>query len=189
MKLISRPLTAMLAIAGAAILLPPVALASTSGSAAPRQAAVTVPACGNAHPAAHDGAFVWASLPADGFAGGIGYIMEITNESRHTCTLRGVPGGAVENGGHLIGSKIPAVIKGQLVTLKPGATAFFTLEVHAGGAVCAHPVGGEVIIYLPGQRQAQMGWIGAQACPGRPGGGVLDPGPIQPGTGIPFYNV
>ena len=189
MKLIGKPLTAVLAIAGAAILLPPVALAATTGSAAPRHTAATTPTCGNAHPAAHDGAFVWASLPGDGFAGGIGYIMEVTNESRHTCTLRGVTGGAVESGGHLIGSKIPPVSKGQVVTLKPGATASFSLVVHAGGALCAHPVSGVVVIYLPGQRQAQMGWIGAQACPGRPGGGVLEPGPIQPGIGIPLYNV
>jgi hypothetical protein len=49
-------------------------------------------------------------------------------------------------------------------------------------------VGGTVFIYLPGQRQAQDGWLGAQACPGLRGGGVLIPGTIQPGTGVPFYN-
>jgi len=51
MKLISKQLTAMLAIAGAAILLPAMALASPFQSAAPRHMAVTAPACGNAHPA------------------------------------------------------------------------------------------------------------------------------------------
>ena len=45
MKLISKPLTAALAIAGAAILLSPMALASTSRSAAAQQTAVTAPAC------------------------------------------------------------------------------------------------------------------------------------------------
>ena len=190
MKLSSRPLTAALSIAGAAILLPSVALASTSRGAAPQHAAVTPTACGNAQPALPGGAFVWLSLPGDGFAGGVGYVMEITNEGRHACSLRGVPGAAVLGGhGHLVGSKVPASGLGPLVTLKPGATAHFLLTIHIAGAVCAHPVDGQVLIYLPGQRQPQNGWQSAQACPGLPGGGVLSPGPIQPGTGIPDYNV
>jgi len=94
-KLNGRYLAVALAMAAAAILLPAMALASTSQGAAPQQAAVTAPACGNAHPALPGGAFVWASLPGDGFAGGVGYVMEITNEGRHTCSLRGVPGAAV----------------------------------------------------------------------------------------------
>jgi hypothetical protein len=189
MKLSSRQLTAAIAIAGATILLPAMALASTSQSAAPQHTAVTAPACGNAHPALPGGAFVWASLPGDGFAGGVGYVMEITNEGRHACSLRGVPGAAVRGGnGHLIGSKLPASGKGPLVTLRPGATAYFRLIIHEAGAVCAHPVSGQVIIYLPGQQQAQDGWLDAQACPGLRGGGVLSPDTIKPGTGIPFYN-
>jgi hypothetical protein len=188
MQLISKPLIAALAIAAAAIVLAPMALASTSRSAASQHTAVTAPACGNAHPALPGGAFVWASLPGDGFAGGVGYIMEITNRGRRACSLRGVPGAAVQDSGHLIGSKVPASGKGPLVTLKPGATAYFSLIIHDAGAVCAHPVGGQVLIYLPGQQQAQDGWLDAQACPGPSGGGVLSPGTIQAGTGVPFYN-
>ena len=67
-----KQLTAALATAAAAILLLAVALACTSRSAAPQHTAVTAPACGNAHPALPGGAFVWASLPGDGFAGGVG---------------------------------------------------------------------------------------------------------------------
>jgi hypothetical protein len=188
MKLIGKPLAAAVAIAGAAVLLAPMALASTSYRAAPRHTAVTAPTCGNAHPALPGGAFVWASLPGDGFAGGVGYVMEITNEGRHACSLRGVPGAAVQGNGHLIGSELPASGQGPLVTLKPGATAYFSLIIHEAGAVCAHPVSGNVVIYLPGQRQAQNGWQSAQACPGLPGGGVLSPGTIRPGTGIPLYS-
>jgi hypothetical protein len=152
MRLISKSLTTALAIAGAAIVLAPTALAATSGSAAPQHMAVTAPACGNAHPALPGGAFVWATLPGDGFAGGIGYVMEITNTGHRACSLRGVPGAAIQgSSGHLIGSKVPASGKGPLITLKPGATA--------------HPVGGQVLIYLPGQQQAQDGWLDAQACP------------------------
>ena len=190
MKLSGRHLTVALAIAGAAILLPSMALASPSRDAASAHAAVAPPVCGNAHPALPGGAFVWASLPGDGFAGGVGYVMEITNEGRRDCSLRGVPGAAVLGGnGHPIGSKLPASGRGPLVTLKPGATAHFLLTIHIAGAVCAHPVDGQVLIYLPGQHQAQNAWQGAPACPGLRGGGVLSPGPIQPGTGIPDYNV
>jgi hypothetical protein len=189
MRLIIKPLTTALAIAAAAVVLAPMALASTSRSTAPQHMTVTVPACGNAHPALPGGAFVWAALPGDGFAGGVGYIMEITNTGRRACSLRGVPGAAVQGSGHLIGSKIPASGKGPLITLKPGATAYFSLIIHDAGAVCSHPAGGQVVIYLPGQQQAQDGWLDAQACPGLSGGGVLSPGTIQAGTGVPFYDI
>jgi hypothetical protein len=189
MKFISKPLTVAAAIAAAAILVPPMALASTSDSAAVQHPAKTAPACGNAQPALPGGAFVWAGIPGDGFAGGQGYVVEITNEGRHACSLRGVPGAAVrDSNGHIIGSKLPASGQGPLVTVNPGATAYFRLIIHDGGAVCPHPVDGQVVIYLPGQRQSQPGWLGAQACPGVRGGGVLVPGTIRPGTGVPFYD-
>jgi hypothetical protein len=188
MKLISKPLIAALALAAAAIALAPMALASTPGST-PARAAVIPPPCGNAHPAGRDGAFVWAALPGDGFAGGVGYVMEITNVTGHACSLRGAPGAAVQSNGHLIGGKVPASGKGPLITLKPGVTAYFTLIIHDAGAVCAHPVNGAVFIYLPGQRQAQNGWLGAAACPGVPIGKLLNPGTIKLGTGVPFYNI
>ena len=112
-----------------------------------------------------------------------------TNEGRRACSLRGVPGAAVQDSnGHLIGGKLPASGKGPLVTLNPGATAYFRLIIHDGGAVCLHPANGQVVIYLPGQRQSQPGWLGAQACLGLRGGGVLVPGTIRPGTGVPFYD-
>jgi hypothetical protein len=188
MKFIGKPLTAALVIAAAAIVLAPMALASTPGSAPARPAAIP-PACGNAHATHRDGAFVWATLPADGFAGGGSSIMEITNESRHTCSLHGVPGAAVQSNGEPVGGIVPASGMGPLVTLKPGATAYFTLIIHDAGAVCAHPVDGMLIIYLPGQRQFQLGWLSAQACPGVHIGKLLHPGTIKPGTGVPFYNV
>ena len=189
MNLRGKQLTAALGVAAATILGPVVALASTSQRAAAQDPAATVPACGNAHPALPGGAFVWATMPGDGFAGGVGYVMEITNEGRHACSLRGVPGAAVQGSdGHLIGSKLPASGTGPVVIVKPGATAHFLLTIHIADAVCLHPVGGHVLIYLPGQRQAQNGWQSAQACPGLRGGGVLDTGTIQAGTGVPDYS-
>ena len=56
--------------------------------------------------------------------------------------------------------------------------------MHIADAVCLHPVGGQVLIDLPGQRQAQNGWPSAQACPGLRRGGVLVTGTIQAGTGV-----
>lgn len=188
MNPISRPLIAALTLTGAAILVPAVALASTSHSAAARQTAAVAPACDNANPALPGGAFVWAALPGDGFAGGAGYVVEITNEGRSACTVRGVPGaGFQDNDGHLVGGEVPASGKGTLVTLKPGATAHFSLIIHDAGALCAHPVSGQVVIYLPGQEQAQDGQLAAQGCEGLRGGGVLSPGIIKAGTGIPLY--
>ena len=189
MKLISRPLTAALSITGAAVLVASLALASTSHSAAARPTGAAAPACVNAHPALPGGAFVWASLPGDGFAGGVGYIMEITNEGRSACTVRGVPGAAFQdNDGHLVGGEIPASGQGPAVTLKPGGTAYFSLIIYDAGALCAHPVSGEAVIYLPGQQRAQDSQLAAQGCAGLPGGGVLSPGTIKAGTGIPLYS-
>jgi hypothetical protein len=187
MKLTGKPLTAMLAVAAAAVMLGPVAVASASGSAAARTAAIPPP-CGNAQPALPDGAFVWGSSLGDGFAGGAGYVLEITNEGRHACSLRGAPGVAVETSGHLTGGKVAAAGKSPLITLKPGATAYFTLIIHDAGAACGHPVNGSVLIYLPGQRQAQDSTLDAQACPGLPISKLLSPGTIHPGTGVPLYS-
>ena len=164
--------------------------ASTSYATAAQHPAAAVPACGNAHPSLPGGAFVWASSLGNGFAGGVSYVVEISNVGRHACSLRGAPGAAVlGTNGHLIGSELPPSGKGPLITLKPGATAYFALTVHDAGAVCAHPGRGTVIIYLPGQRLAQESNLPATACPGLRGGGVLSPGTIKPGTGIPLYSV
>src|SRR6202522_292478 len=130
MQLISKPLIAALVIAAAALVPAPMALASTSRTAASQHTAVTAPACGNAHPALPGGAFVWASLPGDGFVGGTGYVMEITSTGRRACSLRGVPGAAVQGSGHLIGSNIQASGKRPLITLKTRATAYITLIIH-----------------------------------------------------------
>ena len=192
MKLGGKQLTAVLAIAGATILLQAAAVAvltAPSHSAAPRHAAVTAPACGNAHLGLPGGALVWASSQGDGFAGGMGYLLEITNVGRHACSLRGVPGAAVQDyNGHLIGGKIPASGAGPLVILEPGATAHFQLAMHEPLIVCAHPVDGDLLIYLPGQQQAQSHFLGAGACPGLRGGGTLSLEAIQPGLGVPYYS-
>jgi Protein of unknown function (DUF4232) len=187
MKLTGKPLTAALASAVAALAVALTALAS-SGSAAAARTGPVPPACGNAHPALPDGAFVWGSSLGDGFAGGAGYVLEITNEGRRACSLRGAPGVAVDGSGELVGGKVPASGKGPLIIVTPGATAYFTRIIHDAGAACTHPVNGTVLIYLPGQRQAQNAGLDAQACPGLPISTLVSPGTIHPGTGVPLYS-
>jgi hypothetical protein len=174
-------------IACAAIVIPAAALAATAApAAASHRGAVTVPVC---RKAGQDGAFVWVGLPGDGFAGGVGYQLEVSNTGRHTCTLRGVPRlGAVLPGGRLIdGKTTKGSGKGPLVTLRHGATAHSVLIVHDAGALCAHPVSAQVFVYLPGQSHGQDSSLTIRVCRGRPGGGVLGATPIRAGTGIPFY--
>src|SRR5215469_267170 len=107
MNLISKPLIAAFATIGAATLVLSVTLASTSHSAAAaRQTGAATPTCANAHPALPGGAFVWATVPGDGFAGGVGYTLEISNVGRSACTVRGVPGAAIEQDNrHLVGGE------------------------------------------------------------------------------------
>jgi len=186
-----RYLTVGTAAICAALLIPAAALGADShpGGSAPRSAAAA-PTCAFPHPALPGGAFVWSGNPGDGFAGGQGFEVEITNVGKKTCTLKGVPGLAAirQSNGHLVGTKIPASSKGPLVTLKPGATAHIGLTIHIP-AMCTKPVNAEAIVYLPGQKHGQDTYLGAQACPGFPGGGVLTSTHIEPGTGIPLYGI
>jgi len=190
MNLISKPVVAAFATISVATLALSLTLASTSHSAAAtRQTGAATPACGNAHPALPGGAFIWGTLPGNGFAGGVGYTLEISNVGRSACTVRGVPGVAIEQDNrHLVGGELPGSGKGTLITLKPGATAFFTLQIHEAHALCAHPVSGHVVIYLNGARQGQNSLLNAQGCNNLRGGGVLSPGTIKAGTGIPLYS-
>lgn len=187
----ARRLAIGTAVACAAIVVP-AALAASADQAAPaHRSAAAVKPCVNAHPALPGGAFVWSGNPADGFAGGAAYELEITNVGTKACSLRGVPAvAAVLGNGHLAGGKpVPGTSKGALVTLAPGATAHVGLLVFSAGAVCAHHVAGTIVIYLPGQRKSQRTYLTAPVCPGRPGGGVLRASSIASGTGIPLYSI
>ena len=190
MRPLSRTRTlAVATVACAAIGLPVAALAASPGRAA-HGPALVAPRCVNAHPALPGGGFVWSANPGDGFAGGAGFEIEITNTGHHACTLRGVPTvAAVRNNGHLVGSKLTGSAKGPLVMLKPGATAHVNLTIHTAGAICGSPVPANVVIYLPGQSTGQRASMTTLACPGKPGGGVLSPSAIAAGTGIPLYDI
>jgi hypothetical protein len=182
----SRRLAAGVAVASAAILLPAAALAAPPTSGRPAQhAAAAAPRCKTG---GQFGTFAWLGLPGNGSAGHVTYELEVSNTSHHACTLRGVPRIVAVRNGHQVGRRVRGSRKGPLVTLQPGATAHADLTVGDAGAVCAHPVTAEVVIYLPRQSQAQQpGDLTAKVCRHRRGGGVLGVGTIHAGTGIPFF--
>ena len=187
----ARRLAIGTAVACVAIVVP-AALAASADQAAPvhRAVAAAVRPCANAHPALPGGAFVWSANPGDGFAGGVAYELEITNVGTRACSLRGVPAvAAVLSNGHLAGGKpVPGSSKGPLVVLAPRATAHVGLTVNIAGAICARPVTGDIVIYLPSQRKSQPAYMTALVCRGLPGGGVLRVSSIAAGTGIPLYD-
>ena len=182
----SRRLAVGIAVASVAIVVPVAAMAASAASGSPARPAA-VPRCVNARPALPGGAFVWLAEPGNGYAGGTGFQLEITNTGRHACALRGVPRVAAVRNGHLVGAPVPGS-RGPLVTLRPGATAHLPLNVADWSAVCPgqHPVTAGVAVYLPGQARAQSAWMTAKVCRHRPGGGVLAfAGPIGPAQGSP----
>jgi hypothetical protein len=164
------------------------ALAATQAPGQATRASSAAPRCGIAHPALPGGAFVWSSSIGDGFAGGAGYEVEITNVGHHPCTLKGVPGVAAVRNGHIVGTRVPGSSQGPLITLQPRATAHVGLTVHNAGAICAHPVSATVVLYLSGHKAGQDTFLTVKACPGKPGGGVLSVSVIKAGTGIPLYD-
>jgi hypothetical protein len=44
------------------------------------------------------------------------------------------------------------------------------------------------VLYLSGHKTGQDTFLTVQACPGKPGGGVLGVSVITAGTGIPLYD-
>jgi hypothetical protein len=118
-----KRLTSVAAIACAAVLAPAAAFAATSASG---HATGSVPRCETS------GLVVWLNVPpGNDYAGGAYYYLEFTNQSGHTCTLRGYPGvSAVSLDGRQLGSAAgwgaPAT---KTVTLANGATASSKLQI------------------------------------------------------------
>jgi Protein of unknown function (DUF4232) len=118
-----KRLTGVTAIACAAALAPAAAFAATSASP---HATASVPSCATSR------LVVWLNVPpGNDYAGGAYYYLEFTNQSGHTCTLRGYPGvSAVSLNGSQLGSPAgwgsPAT---TTVTLASGATASSKLQI------------------------------------------------------------
>jgi len=183
-----RRTMAITAIAGAAVLLPAAALAS-SGSGA----AASAPAA--AHRCYASELTVWLGSPGSGAAGSTYYDLELSNTSKSTCTLFGYPGVSAHNFARQLGS--PAgrdhSRPSRLVTLLPGGTTHVILQITDVGnyppSVCK-PTSAQLLrVYAPGAFSAiTMPFQGGlQAC-GRRGPVYLHVTAVIPGTGIPGLN-
>jgi Protein of unknown function (DUF4232) len=194
MKLITRsPRRAMMAaaIASAAILLPAVALASSTGSGSAatgtRSHAVAQPQC------ARSWLTSWMGVPGDAAAGSTFYQLEISNVSGQTCTLHGFPGvSALGRGGKQLGS--PAGRSHGhtelTVTLRPNQTAHVELQIadvsNFPRAACRPATASALRVYAPGDFAAMKFPFSFRAC-GRKGPVYLHVSTTISGAGIPGH--
>jgi Protein of unknown function (DUF4232) len=176
---------AVAGIACAAILTPATALAASLHPAA-RDAAA--PAC------ATSDLRVWLGVPGEGATGHTAYQLELSNISRHTCTLFGFPGvSAVAAGGQQLGS--PAARDHtdptRLVTLPRGATAHVFLlitNVAFFPPAACHPADAIGLkVFPPGQRTATVVFFPFPAC-AKKGPVFLVVRTTVAGTGIPGFS-
>jgi hypothetical protein len=176
-KRLSRRLAAGIGLAGAAILLPTAALAS---SAAPSHPSAPL-GCTSVHTR------VWYGLPGEGAAGRVFYQLQFSNIGHSTCTFFGYPGvSALDSHGHQVGK--PATHSGAklTVTLAPGATAHVVLAVTNASPLCANPVKAVALrVFPPGQFRAQHVPFPSQGCPGK---SVMHVDAMHPRAGIPGFS-
>lgn len=177
-----RRLAAGVGLAGAAILLPTAALASSAAGGSADHLSSPAAACVAAHTR------VWIGLPADHAAGHAYYQLQISNVGHSTCTFFGYPGvSQLNSAGHQVGH--PATHYGNRisVTLAPGATSHVVLVVVNAGGICTNPVPSpQLKVFPPGQFFSQNVPLTTQACPGH---SVLQVDSVHPRAGIPFYSI
>lgn len=144
---------ALAAVCAAAFLAP--AAAARARSAA--RSAAAHPAC------ATSGLVLWINTQGNGAAGSVYYQLQLTNLSRHACTVRGYPGvSAVDLHGHRLGRAASRehVGKARLITLKAGATAQATLRIVNVGifpaAACRMRTAAGLRVYPPGQHASKV---------------------------------
>lgn len=184
---------AALAVTAAAVAIPTTALAASGSPAKPavaaRAAAAAIPPrCGTAALTA------WLGIPGDGYAGGVGYQLELSNISNHTCTLYGFPGvSALAPGGHQLGRAANRghAVPNRLVTLGRGATAHAELQITDVTAFppssCGKTTAVALRVYPPGATRSLEIPLTFQAC-GKSGPVYLHVGTTEGGTGIPGFS-
>ena len=195
MKLITRSPRRMImtaAVAGAAILLPAVALASSAGS---DSVAKTTQPHAVAQPSCHRGWLTsWMGVPGNGTAGSTYYDLEISNISRQACTLYGFPGvSALGGGGKQLGSAA-ARSNGHTestVTLQPYQTAHAVLQIADVGnfprKACRPTTADTLRVYAPGDFAPLKFPFSFQAC-ARKGPVYLHVSTTIANAGIPGYS-
>jgi hypothetical protein len=188
MKLTARTArrgAAALAVAGAAALLPAVALAAPGAAAGP---AAAPPACTAAQLTA------WIGVPGDGSAGSVTYQLELSNTSARPCTLLGYPGVSAlgPNGGQLgraAGRDVADPVR--LITLNRGGTAHMRLQVADVGnfsASACHPATSATLrVFPPNDRRSLRIPFSLRACR-RSGPLYLTVTTTVAGTGIPGFS-
>jgi hypothetical protein len=184
---------AALAVTAAAVAIPTTALAASGSPAKPAAAARAAtaaipPRCGTAALTA------WLGIPGDGYAGGVGYQLELSNISNHTCSLYGFPGvSALAPGGHQLGRAANRghAVPNRLVTLGRGATAHAELQITDVTAFppssCGKTTAVALRVYPPGATRSLEIPFTFQAC-GRSGPVYLHVGTTEGGTGIPGFS-
>jgi Protein of unknown function (DUF4232) len=138
---------------------------------------------------------VWMGVPGDGTAGPIYYALELSNISKHACTLYGYPGvSAVGLGGKQLGSpaRRNAVVPPHVVTLGRGATAHVSLGIVDPGffspSACPRANAIGLRVYPPGATVSTIVPFSFAAC-GKKGPQFLSVSTVIAGVGIPGYNV
>ena len=184
---------AALAVTAAAVAIPTTALAASGSPAKPaaaaRAAAAAIPPrCGTAALTA------WLGIPGDGYAGGVGYQLELSNISNHTCSLYGFPGvSALAPGGHQLGRAANRghAVPNRLVTLGRGATAHAELQITDvtvfPPSSCGKTTAVALRVYPPGATRSLEIPLTFQAC-GKSGPVYLHVGTTEGGTGIPGFS-
>lgn len=179
MKLTIRPgrrMTTAAAIACAALMLPAVALASSSGARSP-----AVPAC------SQSSTYVWFALAPNGAAGTIYYPIEFTNLGSTSCTLRGYPGvSAITKTNHQLGppaGRFKATV--HTLTLKPHQTVHALLGIVEAGIIgnCHEATAFGLAVYPPNQTAKQfVESFTFSACKNKV---FMNVYPVAPGIGVP----
>lgn len=180
MKFTRRAGLVGVSLSAAAILATTAALVTTAAAAAPAS-----PAIGPCHSAHME---VWTGSPGDGFAGGVGWQIEISNIGHHACTLFGYPGvSLLGSGEHQVG--LPASHSGPkaTVTIPAGGTAHVVLIVHDAGIVCpGHEVHGSLLrVFAPGQFHAELTPFEVNVCPHTV---TMHVDAVHAGAGIPGFS-
>jgi hypothetical protein len=182
------------AIAGAAVLLPAVALAA-SGSVAAQTTAHTTAATsstriGRCLTAQLD---VWLGWPGGVALGTTYYELEISNVSRSTCTLYGYPGVSALSGTAQLGSAAgrDSEHRDTLITLTPGSTTHAILAIAEAGnyppSTCRPREANALRVFAPGDFGAHLVPFQFEGC-ARRGPVYLQVTATVPGTGIPNHS-
>ena len=193
-----RVIAVMAGTAVAALAITTAAFAATSSGASPASATTLAASAAIPRCAAASGQYgnvsAWvADGQGNGAAGTIYYPLELTNLSRHACSLYGFPGvSAISRTGQQLGSPASWASGGtfgtpRTVVVEPGATVHAILAYHDAAVSTApgcHAVNttSQLRVYPPDQRGAAYAFFDLPAC-SHAGPAYLSVGPIKPGVG------